>query len=235
MDANLEYYILKEINSSPEPIGANALALKIDTSSPATIGRALQSLEYQGLIEKVSNKGRLLTEAGKARLSSMHEEMISSSSATHLLNLILTPQDLPDYINILKTRLLLETAAAHDAALKITDSEIQELTDLLSVQDTKQSQGELGEEENLLFHCRIAEISGNMIIAQILKLIMTQKTAYTRFSYIYYRTAALDSAGHTHILDALRSHDSGLASKEMEKHLSSLLTQSIFLEECTNH
>lgn len=232
-NANLEYRILEELASSQSPIGASLLALKIDGISPATIGRVLQSMEYEGLIKKASNKGRLLTSEGESRLTILRDKIKSSENATELLNLIFTPQDIKVYIDILEARILLEKETVSRAAQKITDGEIKELESLLARQAEKQDRGEMGEEENLRFHYRIAEIADNKIIEQLLKIIMTQKAAYLHFSIIHYRLAMLGNSNHFQILDAIRNHDPQRAAKEMESHLSALLNYSIKMEDDT--
>ena len=52
------------------------LCSKIDTSQ-ANIGRILHLLEERGLVEKVSNKGRVLTEEGKNHFQRLQQDIQS--------------------------------------------------------------------------------------------------------------------------------------------------------------
>ena len=63
---NLEYLILEKIAQLNTPVGASFLCSQIHASQ-ASIGRELHNLEQRGLLEKVSNKGRILTEEGRRR------------------------------------------------------------------------------------------------------------------------------------------------------------------------
>ena len=69
---DLEYNLLNIIEDSVFPMGSNALALKLRgqniTVSAPTVGRSLASLEGEGLLISVENRGRVISEEGKSVL-----------------------------------------------------------------------------------------------------------------------------------------------------------------------
>lgn len=224
-DLKLIYEILKEIDKSASPLGANILSLKID-SSQSTIGRILQNLEYQGYLEKSSNKGRVITENGKKYLRSLDEKININENTKELIR-ISSSADKSILLDIMYTRRILERETAYLAAKNITDEEMEELSQIINRQEEQKSLGLLGEKEDLQFHSKIANISGNKILEQIIILILTQKNAYLDFSYIRQRKSFRSTNDHRKIIEALTKREPELASKYMVEHLDSLINDIV--------
>lgn len=220
-ELKLFHAILKEINESNSPVGASILSLKIDASQ-ATIGRALQNLEYRGYLEKASNKGRVITEKGKEYLESTTEALRAQQKAAELVK-VSGSADKKLLLDVLETRKILERETAYLAASKITENQLRELELVIDRQEEEKRKGLLGEKEDLEFHCKIASISRNKVIEQILTLILTQNNVYLEFSYIRQRKAVRSSNDHRKILNAFADKDSELAAKLMVNHLDALI------------
>lgn len=224
-DLKLIHDILDEIDKSNSPLGANILSLRIDLSQ-STIGRILQNLEYQGYLEKSSNKGRIITEKGKKYLKSLKEKININNNAKELIR-ISSSADKNTLLDILYTRKILEKETAYLAAKNITEKEIQELTEIIDRQDEQKRLGLLGEKEDLQFHSKIADIAGNKILKQILILILTQKNAYWDFSYIRQKQSFHSPNYHRKIIEALSKKDPESTSKLMVEHIDSIISDVI--------
>lgn len=217
---NLEYSILDQMAQLNTPVGASMLCSKIDAPQ-ANIGRALFALEEQGFVEKVSNKGRVLTEAGRAHFQQMKQNAQFQEYVDVLLELY-AKNDKKIYLDILEARILLETKSAEQAAIKATPEDIQEIEQILERHRMARALGKPAEHENLDFHYKLAEIAGNSVIYHLLKLILTQNSAYIQFSFMDY-TLVGSTLFHARIFEAIKAHDPAQASKLMYDHLNALV------------
>ncbi len=216
----LEHLILEQIQSLNTPVGASFLSSRIDASQ-ANIGRILLDLEQRGLLKKVSNKGRVLTEEGVSYLRSLQQSISSKKYVDLLLDLSSTA-DKQVYLDILEARIQLEIKTAELAAQRATDQDLRELQEILIRHHKTHSLGKPAEEENLNFHYKIAEIAGNPIITHLLRLVMTQHAAYLHFSVMDY-TLTGSTLFHSHLYEAIREHDPEKASHLMYEHLNALV------------
>ena len=217
---SLEYRILEEISQLNTPVGASFLCSKVDASQ-ANICRVLRDLELRGLLHKVSNKGRVLTEDGVSYLQLLQQGINSREYVDVLLDLS-SRNDKQVYLDILEARMLLELKTAELAAKRATEQDIRELEEILIRHRRTHSLGKPAEEENLDFHYRIAQIANNPIIYHLLKLVMTQKSAYIHFSVMDY-TLTGSTLFHAHIFEAIREHDAKKATNLMYEHLNALI------------
>ena len=83
--------------------------------------------------------------------------------------------------------------------------------------------GRPAENENLEFHYKLAEIADNSVIFNLLKLILTQNSAYIQFSFMDY-TLVGSTLFHAQIFEAIKAHDPDRASKLMYDHINALIT-----------
>lgn len=220
MNHNLEYTVLDKISQLNTPVGASYLCTQIDASQ-ASIGRILHDLEFRGLLEKVSNKGRILTEEGHAYLRLLQQNIDSKEYVDVLFDLF-SSSDKQIYLDILETRMLLELKTVELAAIRATDEDIKELEQILIRHRSTQSLGKPAEEENRDFHYKIAEIANNPIIYHMLKLVMAQKSAYIHFSVMDY-TLTGSTLFHAQIFEAIRNHDPHKATELMHEHINALI------------
>lgn len=218
---NLEYVILEQMAQINTPVGASMLCAQVDAPQ-ANIGRALHALEERGIVEKVSNKGRVLTEKGQTYFQQLRQNVESKKYVDVLLELY-AKNDKKVYLNILEVRLLLETKTAEQAALKASEEDIQEIERILERHRNARAMGRPAENENLEFHYKLAEIADNSVIFNLLKLILTQNSAYIQFSFMDY-TLVGSTLFHAQIFEAIKAHDPDRASKLMYDHINALIT-----------
>ena len=74
----LELYILERLENSDDGIGSGNLYLHLRDqkvkASQATVGRVLRLLDHRRLTAKRSNKGRVLTAAGRRHLEELRQD-----------------------------------------------------------------------------------------------------------------------------------------------------------------
>ena len=215
---NLEYAILKEIDSEKIPMGASLLASRVDASQ-ATIGRTLLELENCGFIQKIGNKGRVLTQEGQQNLEILHKRIRSEKEFREFLELFFENPDVGTYREFLETRILLEGETGARAATRIS-TEVKKLQEIMKRHQERLDQGDLAEEENIQFHYYLSEIAGNKILEQMVKMLLAHKGEYWISSHIHYRVIQLTNADHKMIFEAVKAHDADAARAAMHQHLA---------------
>lgn len=218
----LEFDILTEIDKIGRPAGASILASTIG-SSQATIGRKLNEMETRQLLVKMSNKGRVLSAEGQKYYARLKNDVTSAATIQQLLDEsnLSAPKRLIDTLSV---RRILETEIVVQATRSITREELKELEEILYIQAEKVAQGLLGDEEDLLFHRRLAAISRNEVLEQIITIILTQNRAYSGFSFIRMHLPSAVVTDHKRILKAIGAGDERFAAKLMGEHIDNILT-----------
>ena len=222
VENNFEYELLALIVKGDEPVGANSLALKLNTSQ-ATIGRKLHELEFRGYLQKQSNKGRVITQNGREYYEELNNEELRRNRVNELLNESYVSSE-GDLLDILHARRLIEREIGYLAAQNITIEECERLKKILAEQRREIKHGSLGDKQDLEFHSLLGKISGNKILAQMVELIMTQGLAYLEFSYIRktFSTAVND---HEEVLELLIKGDPDAAANSMVKHIDKITSE----------
>lgn len=218
---NNEWCILNAINDSDVPVGAIYLSGKLGIPS-ANIGRTLIRLENRGMIAKVQNKGRAITEAGRKYLE---EEAMKNTKRSIASELICSAEadDGKNLLEILQVRKLLEGYAARCCAKAASPEVIRELEDLQFDYVYELRHKRPGSEQDLNLHLKIAERSGNDTIARILKLLLTDNDSYAEFTKAALGRNRLRQDEHEAILAAIREGDGEKAALEMECHLERVI------------
>lgn len=216
-----EMRILCAVKEASLPVGAAYLSKKMDIPQ-ATIGRALYELEKRGLIEKVSNKGRQLTEDGRSFLE-FHRDLEEKKSTVNHLILMVGNVSRERLLETLEIRMMIEPQAAALACRKASDEELKHL-DLLILEHIYQMRHDgTGASQDLDFHLEIARLSGNETLYEILKLLLTKEGAYTRFNQAAKLAGKGQIHGHDEIGKALWARDETLAREAMRKHLAQVI------------
>jgi len=221
MNEELRLLILNSIEESSVPVGAVYLSNRLGVPS-ATIGRVMSSLEQEGYIEKVSNKGRRLTVKGRCYLQDQKDRRHKLKTASKLLNIVesISKERL---LEILQVRLLLEDLTVERACKEATDQELQELDKIMLDYAYDLRYGGLGNEYDLQLHLKIAEISHNQTVHQILKLILTEKNAYTKFSTVADSFKNTQLIQHDEIVQAIKARDVPRAKLAMSRHINKII------------
>ena len=171
----LHQQILHTIYAARKPLGASALAVALQGEgiyvSSATAGRLLGELEEQKYLVQVSNKGRVLSEQGKAFLEDLEEQEHLQGLAFQLLQEIRRGNS-EEMIGVLVARRAIERETCRLAAVHATEREAEEIVTFAEILE----QGESFSERHAAvmdhkFHEAIAAASRNAVLLAALRLI----------------------------------------------------------------
>ena len=218
---NYDWKILQAVAGSSIPVGAIYLSSKLGIPS-ANIGRTLLRLEKKGMVVKVENKGRSITELGKSYIEKQSEKNNKLSVANELINAAGTDEK-QSLLEVLQVRKLLESYGASCCAQSVKQEMIKELEDIQFDYIYELRHGRAGSEQDLKLHLKIAEFSGNRMIARILKLILADNNSYAQFTRAAADLHELRQKEHEKIIEAIRQRDGEKASQEMEAHLDRVI------------
>ena len=209
------------IKDSTIPLGAVCLSEKLNIP-PATIGRILVKLEKDGLLEKVSNKGRQLTNKGIEYLIEEKTKNAKLKTANTLIHMVENSSK-ERLIEILDVRKILESKTIELACQNANEEDIEKLDNILADHCYVVRHGDLGSDEDLNLHLTIAKISKNKTIHHILKLILTEEDVYTKFSYLADHIKNIQLKQHSDLVEAIRCHDPEAGKIALEKHLDQVI------------
>ncbi|AWV97125.1 FadR/GntR family transcriptional regulator [Arcticibacterium luteifluviistationis] len=171
---------------------------------------ALSKLEFHGILEKVSQGGRVVVGTKDAALMSL---------ATNTLSLVR-----PDYKSLLEVRLLLEVESAGLAAERADLDNIKALEEALDLLGNKIAEGEVGVDEDLMFHVRIAEASKNEVNKYLISYLVSHMSSFSKEYDICRNSRNLKAYNeHVIILEHIKNGDGQRARQSMREHLSSLV------------
>lgn len=174
-------------------VNISGLSTELDVS-PTPIREALARLESDGLVVKRSLAGYTAA------------PLMSSA----------------DFANLFEMRLLLEPAAAHHAAVHITEADLLAVEEHLDAMrrapsETSRETLRLFVREDALFHARIAVASGNALMADTLQRFHSHTHLYRL--YFHAGVTAATCREHERIVEALRTADSDMAEAAMRSHI----------------
>lgn len=171
---------------------------------------AIRKLEFYGIVKTQPQSGTLIAGMGIVALEGL---------ITDVLNIEET-----DLQSLVETRVLLEVNAAGRAAERRTTQDIVNLTNALNAYEKKVALGESAVEEDLLFHIKIAEASGN----KVLKTLMLIITPDIVKKFNQYNVCAIDGKektvqDHRNILNFIIDQQPKSAEQAMKDHLQDVI------------
>jgi DNA-binding GntR family transcriptional regulator len=133
---------------------------------------------------------------------------------------MVAPLSIDDALELIDVRIANERLCARLAAKKISTDQLEQLTQLLEEFNTAvaDNKNEVAASLDLRFHEEIAEVAGNQVLIEILKVLHMRSQ---RFWIISYKTEGhLEEiqVEHHAILEALGKGDPGAAFAAMEAH-----------------
>jgi len=126
-----------------------------------------------------------------------------------------------DLIDMYELRALLESFAAHQAAKRITDAQLAELSDSCEhFKELRQSRDLLGLiKENLNFHQTIVEAAGTTKLADLVRSAVELPLVYRSFFWFSEQEMEISERSHRKLLATLRAGDSERAELLMKEHI----------------
>ncbi len=170
---------------------------------------AINKLQFYGIVRVNPQSGTVVNGIGITALEGL---------ITDILNLEKT-----GFKPLVETRILLEKEAARLAAINRTENDIIVLTDALQSYKSKLHGGEVAVEEDLLFHIKIAEASGNPVLKSLMMIITPDIVHnFLRLKVCNESNNNKTIKQHQKILDKIIEQDAEGAISAMEDHLSNL-------------
>lgn len=206
-----EYQILDTLWRNDGPVGSGTLwpAFADDEFgvSEPTMGRLLRRLDAQGYTRRVANRGRVLTDAGLARLEVLRSEQGRDSYQFELLEAV-RAETVATLLDVLVARRGVEREIARLAPARITEEEIAEVERTLETmrQETlRRGVAEVRTDRH--FHRQIARACRNRFLSAALELIRGDEALQKTLLAIRQSVGARVMIDHERIVDALRRRD----------------------------
>ena len=171
---------------------------------------ALKKLEFYGILKTLPQNGTVVSGLGVRAL----EGLISN---------VLQIED-PDFHSLVETRTMLEVKAVSLAAERRTNEDLIQISNSLSEFRKKVQLEEVGVEEDLMFHLKIAEASKNSVLKSLSMIIFPDMVKYSQNLNICgdgrYRQSLQE---HDEILEYIQAKDPEKAANAMRIHLEDML------------
>lgn len=174
---------------------------------------AIRKLEFYGIVKTQPQSGTVIEGMGIVALEGL---------ITDVLNIEHT-----DFKSLVETRLLLEIESAGKAAERRTVDDIVILQHALNDYEDKIAQGVSAVEEDLLFHLKIAEASGNSVLNSLMLIITPDIVkSFTELNVCKDDRIQSTLEEHREILDQIIAQNSVGAQEAMRNHLKDILDYS---------
>ncbi|MDF1695795.1 MAG: FadR/GntR family transcriptional regulator [Saprospiraceae bacterium] len=171
---------------------------------------AIRKLEFYGIVKTQPQSGTVIAGMGIVALEGL---------ITDVLNIEET-----DFNSLVETRVLLEVNAAGKAAERRTADDIIVLEKALSAYEAKVAEGSSAVEEDLLFHIKIAEASGNKVLKSLMLVITPDIVKnYTRLNVCKDDRMDRTIQEHRKILEYIIDKNKTKAEEAMRLHLKDIL------------
>lgn len=177
--------------------------------SRSIVREAIQKLEFYGLLKSIPQSGTFVANIGRIALNGMIDDILRLKD--------------PDFRSLVETRILLELKSCRLAALRRTESELEEIKSALDSYKEKVLRGEDAVQEDLLFHLAIAEASGNSTLNTFMLIITPEIiTNFTKYHVCDENQAFLGIQEHKEIYNAIKDQNPQLAKQKMKDHFKIL-------------
>ncbi len=223
----LHQQVLHMVHAARRPLGASALAAALQQEgvhvSSATAGRLLGDLEEQGYLVQVSNKGRVLSEQGKAFLEDFQEQEHLQGLAFQLLQEIRWGNT-EEMIGVLVARRAIERETCRLAALHATEREAEEILTFAEILE----QGESFSERHAAvmdhkFHEALALASGNAVLLAALRLIHRGPSFWRSLANVRSDKRYSIRGDHLSIAQAVVDRNPDEAERVLLEHLDKII------------
>ena len=197
---------------------------------PPRLGDEVYSSIYSQLMSQLIQPGtRISIENLVRELGVSHTPIREALSRLEAQGLVVKSQrggysataqmDASRFDNLRELRMLLEPVSAHKAARSINGAQLSELKLLASVMQGKSGQNDYGEFARLdqQFHDMIAQISGNVLIAEALAKLHSHMHLFRLFHHSQATSESV--AEHAVLIEALEAQDAERAEEAMRTHI----------------
>jgi DNA-binding FadR family transcriptional regulator len=233
MIETLEFLLLDRLDQSDRGIGSGNLHLELRDrripASQATVGRMLRLLDHRLLTVKVSNKGRVLTAAGRRHLEELRHKVRLRDWAEGVLTEI-KPISQTESLQALDALRYLEGQIARLAASSATSEQIDAMESTLGEQQRRLDTTTRGKDQGLAFHDLVGVACNNRFLVSAREMIWSWSSAirdlWTEADVLTGQSSYPD---HRRIFNAIKARDGGAAERGMKAHFD------VFIETVKDH
>lgn len=174
------------------------------------INKALQRLEAYGIIRTAPQSGTYIADHSREVLLGLIANLQRSASS--------------DYEYLVEVRCLLEEHAVRLVAANSSEEAAASLEAALATAARKMKEGHAGFDEDIVFHLKMVELSGNPVLRSVVTLLAVDSMATLgelEQATGKAKVAARLQAGlseHVEILDAIRARDPDKAARAVREH-----------------
>ncbi|PKQ65040.1 GntR family transcriptional regulator [Labilibaculum filiforme] len=130
----------------------------------------------------------------------------------------------PDFFSLVETRVSMELFSVQNATKRRTDEDLKNLEKALEAYEAKIKISQHAENEDFLFHLKIAEAGHNAVVKTMMLIILPDILAIYKKENFCGEDEKLKRLGeHRAILDAIKEKDADKAVLLMQEHLKNVL------------
>jgi DNA-binding FadR family transcriptional regulator len=217
------FHILDHLKDQSEGLGSGSLQLRLRelgySMSQPTVGRVLWELDHAGLTRRVSNRGRVLTDAGTRHLEMMREEQLRRSQLDQLLQAT-RPSGIAEVLELLGAIRIIEGQLAGLAARNATAEQIDEMRRVLKEQHEQLKRPLRGAQQGTDFHTLVFKAARNRFLeAAAVALWNSSQEAIRKAWYEANLVTGKSSyPDHLKILHAIEKRRPATAQDAMQAH-----------------
>lgn len=246
----IDLVALELLDESEEPVGNQKLMSALQAEgiviAEATAGRILQRLAAEGLAHTIGKRGRVLTTAGREKLTSLRSDLLRQKRSARLLA-VSSIEDVESLRDMLLVRRAIEPEAARLAAMKATEEDVRLLHDYACAHCLASPDDGQRVDPAISFHCQLVRASHHQLLTEmgLLVLEQTNTALLDRISHDAVlaqltkeemeRDATALVTDHEGITDAIRRRDPDEAEKRMRLHIDRLLAKTTAYFDVINH
>ncbi|MFD2561320.1 FadR/GntR family transcriptional regulator [Aquimarina rubra] len=203
-----ELIVSKQLEPGDKLPAERILAEKLGVSRNQ-LRQAIQKLEFYGLVKKYPQSGTRVSNIGVTALNGMMSDILQLQE--------------PDFKSLVETRLILETNAVRLAATRRTDEHLFQIQEAHKAYSEKAINGLNAVEEDLMFHLKLSEASGNSVINSLMLVITPEIITH----FVANKVCNKDEnhlliKEHQAIIDAIIDKDPDRAVAKLEDHFKDL-------------
>ncbi len=171
------------------------------------VREALRKLEFYGIVKTRPQSGTVVERIGVRALDGLIENVLGIQGET-------------DYITLYEVRNVLEIQAAALAAERASPEAISAISEAHTAHRNVIADGASGMDEDAMFHLRVAEASGNILLHTLISILAPDIVKVSESTDTCREGRAKDACHeHQRILDAIRNRDAETAAEAMTDHI----------------
>ena len=177
--------------------------------SRGNVREVIQKLEFYGLLKTLPQSGTVVANMGVPALSGMITDILQLKK--------------PDFKSLVESRIMLEMQVVALAAERRTEEQLANIGEALEAYRLKVENNENAVEEDLMFHLKISEASGNPVLNTLMLIITPEIIANFEKYHVCTKSMTGDNIiEHQQIFDAIKEKNPEKAKRELQFHFKTL-------------